>query len=184
MLNPMLMRGIKGFTLIELMIGIAVLGIVLALGMPSYNAWIQNTRVRNTAESILAGLQLARSEAVSRNQSVRFVFDDEDGNWVVGCVTINPSCPASIQKNMRGEGSSASITVMPSDDDTIIFDNLGRMTSPVPAGGASFTSFEVDILPEILAADETRNLRITVDIGGSVRLCDPNVDTHDPRACP
>jgi type IV fimbrial biogenesis protein FimT len=184
MLASTVMKRAQGFTLIELMIGIAVLAIVLALGMPSYNAWIQNTRLRNTAESILAGLQLARSEAVSRNQSVRFVFDETDGDWVVGCVTASTTCPAGIQKKMRGEGSSSSITVVASDDHTIIFDSLGRMTSPVPGGGASFASFEVDILPAVLAADKTRDLRITIDIGGGVRLCDPNVTALDARACP
>ena len=44
-----------------------VLGIMLALGLPSFVETIQNMQVRTAAESILDGLQIARSEAVRRN---------------------------------------------------------------------------------------------------------------------
>ena len=56
----------------ELLIGIAIIGILLALAAPNFAVWIQNSKIRTAAESIQNGLQLARAEAVRRNAQVRF----------------------------------------------------------------------------------------------------------------
>jgi len=60
----MLARRQQGVTLIELMVGIAILATLLAMGIPAFTGWIQDTQVRTAAESILNGLQTARAEAV------------------------------------------------------------------------------------------------------------------------
>lgn len=172
----------KGFSLIELMIAIVIMSLALAMAMPSYRAWIHNSRIRNAAESIQNGLQVARSEAVRRNASVQFVLG-AGTDWTVGCVTVNePNCPALIQSRPTGDGSSDSVVVVPSDAGTIVFNSFGTMSSPVPALGA-FTQIDVDIDPGVLPAADSRELRITVDVGGSVRMCDPNLAVGDPRAC-
>lgn len=62
----------RGFSVIELLIVLAVLGALLGLALTSYNTTIASTRTRATAESMLAGLQLARSEAIRRNVPMRF----------------------------------------------------------------------------------------------------------------
>ncbi|MGB8337674.1 MAG: GspH/FimT family pseudopilin [Burkholderiales bacterium] len=64
-----------GFTLIELMIVVVIMGIVLAMGIPNFRTWIENGRIRTGAESVFNGLNLARSEAIRRNESVQFRFD-------------------------------------------------------------------------------------------------------------
>jgi type IV fimbrial biogenesis protein FimT len=184
MLNPAPPAHNPGFTLIELMITVAIMAIVTAIGAPYFGAWIQNIKLRNAAESISTGLQLTRSEAVARNQEVEFVLNESNSGWAISCKTVTATCPANIQTRMSADGSSADITVAAADDKTIVFDSLGRMTSPVPAGGATFTSFNVDINPDILPAEKSRDLRITVDLGGGVRLCDPHVLSPDVRACP
>lgn len=67
-----------GMSLIELMIGIAVFGILLALGVPTFARWTQNSQIRNSAEAIHNGLMLARAEAVRRNTTVRFQARHDD----------------------------------------------------------------------------------------------------------
>ena len=61
-----------GFSLIELLVAIAVMTIMLLLALPNFSIWMQNTQIRTAGEGILAGMQLARAEAVRRNTSVRF----------------------------------------------------------------------------------------------------------------
>lgn len=59
-----------GFTLIELMVTIALLSILLTLGAPSFNSLIQNMNLTTQANQFVASVQLARSEAVRRNHNV------------------------------------------------------------------------------------------------------------------
>lgn len=60
----------KGFTLVELMVTIAVLAIVTSIAIPAFNSTILNNRVSGTTQNIQATLAMARSEAVKRNKSV------------------------------------------------------------------------------------------------------------------
>ena len=188
MLSKSTIRQATGFTLIELMIGIAIMSIVLALGMPSYKAWIQNAKIRSAAESIVYGLQIARSEAVSRNALVQFTLN-VGSSWtvcVVANVAANAPCVTTIQTRAAGDGSSSAITVAAADGPTFRFDNLGRMTLPALVAPTTTTSINVDVSPAILSAAESRDLRVTVDVGGRIRMCDPNVALvvpPDSRAC-
>jgi type IV fimbrial biogenesis protein FimT len=65
-------RSPRGLTLIELIVTISILALLLAAAAPSISGWIRNTQVRNTASSMLAGLNRARNEALRRNAPVRF----------------------------------------------------------------------------------------------------------------
>lgn len=166
-----------GFTLIELMIGLVIMGIVTAMAMPSYRAWIENTRIRNTAESIMNGLQKARQESVHRNAPVQFVLSGT--GWTIGCVTVTATCPDPIESKSASEGTTSSITVTPTNT-TVAFDQFGRRTTPAVASG----TLTLDIDSTTLPVTDSRELRITVNTGGSSRMCDPNVvTTTDPRHC-
>jgi type IV fimbrial biogenesis protein FimT len=55
-----------GFTLIELMVTIAVLGILLSIGIPSYQNMVLNSRITAQANQVITALNYARSEAVKR----------------------------------------------------------------------------------------------------------------------
>lgn len=73
-----------GFTLVELVVGLAVFAILLALGAPAFATWVQNAKIRTAATGIQDGLQLARAEAVRRNAQVRFQLTSAtDNNCVV-----------------------------------------------------------------------------------------------------
>ncbi|HJV52618.1 MAG TPA: GspH/FimT family pseudopilin [Noviherbaspirillum sp.] len=174
----------NGVGLIEIMVGLAIVALLFALGLPSFSTYVQNSRIRNAAESIQDGLQLARTEAVRLNTSVQFTLTS-GSSWKVECVDATvPGCASVIQSRASAEGSSSAVKVTASNGTPIVFNGLGRMTAPVPAGGASLTSINVDLDPAVLPAAQSRDLRITIDIGGSVRMCDPNASSPDnARAC-
>jgi type IV fimbrial biogenesis protein FimT len=178
-LKRFLLRRNSGFTLIEMMIGITLLAILLAMALPSYRTWIQNAKIRNAAESILDGLQLARSEAVARNSPVEFVLQS-GSSWVI-CTLDGDDCAETIQSRATGEGSSTSVivTTTPADETKVVFDSLGKPRAAT--GGDLVTAIDVDVDPSVLSAADSRNLRIVLTSG--VKMCDPNVVSPDSRAC-
>lgn len=67
----------KGFTIVELMIAIAVLGLLLGLGIPSFQSTIQNNRMTSSINELVTSLNQARSEAVKQNLPVRICASDD-----------------------------------------------------------------------------------------------------------
>lgn len=57
-------RGQQGFTAIELMVVVAILGLLMALAAPSFNPLLEGWRVRQATEQLQSTLYLARSEAI------------------------------------------------------------------------------------------------------------------------
>ena len=75
----------RGFTIIELMVTIAILGIMATLAAPSFRDTILSARVRSSASDLFDSVLLARSEAVKRNAVVEVVPSASGwaGGWSV-----------------------------------------------------------------------------------------------------
>ncbi|WP_237068694.1 GspH/FimT family pseudopilin [Microbulbifer guangxiensis] len=63
--------GQSGFTLVELMMVVAILAIVMSIGVPSFNSMIKNNRLSAASNDIAGALHYARSEAVRRGRNVQ-----------------------------------------------------------------------------------------------------------------
>jgi type IV fimbrial biogenesis protein FimT len=166
-----------GFTLIELMLTVIILGIISAIAMPNYRALVVNSEIRATAESIRTGMQLARAEAVKRNANVRFTLNGRA--WTVSCVTVTANCAANIQTKVANEGSSSTVTATttPNGSTVVTFNSFGTTT-----GAGQIRRVTVD--STAIAASATGDLAITIGIGGNPRMCDPNVSvTTDVKFC-
>ena len=61
----------RGFTLIELVVAVAVLSILTTIAIPGFSRLIESTRLTSATNSLSAALQVARSEAVNRNAGVQ-----------------------------------------------------------------------------------------------------------------
>lgn len=201
----------RGFSIVELMIAMAVAVIVLAIGAPSFSLYLQNTQIKNAAEITMAGINLARAEAVRRNMSVRFqlvstltntcTLSNLSLNWVVSlgnptslCATApaDPSDanlptatdPKIVQKQSGTEGMR-NVTIATTGGNTLVFSGLGRVT------GAGITQVDFSNIAGACEHAATpgpmRCLRIMVTTGGLVKMCDPkvpvNVPPVDPREC-
>ncbi len=202
----------RGFSLVELIIALAIGGVLLAIGAPNFVSWLRNTEIRTAAEAIQNGLQLARGEAVRRNSAIRFQLTSTTGNdcalsttvsnWVISyddpagaCAaaplnesfpvtdTINNPAPRIIQVRPAAEGSRNAVVA--AGQSTFVFNGLGRLT-PVPASSPININISLPNAGTCKADGGTvRCLRVTVTTGGQVRMCDPAFPTAgtDPQRC-
>ncbi len=79
-----------GFTLVELLVVVVVLGILASVGTGGFQSLIQGQQVKNASFELFASLNLARSEAIKRNQSVILTPNDAT-NWGKGWVVTSPA---------------------------------------------------------------------------------------------
>lgn len=108
--RPLLQRQ-KAFTLIELMISILVLLVLVAVAVPSFTDLLARNRLSGQANELLTVIQLARSEAIKQNQTIRLCkanaeLDDcsaASGAWD-GWVLIDTASPATVIRAGRFDG--------------------------------------------------------------------------------
>lgn len=162
----------QGFTLVELMITVAIFIVLTVLAIPSFNQWIANTKIRSTTESILAGFQLARAEAVRLNRAVRMTLNADTGWSVTEVISGNV-----VQTRPAAEGSGGTtMTVTPGGATIVDFNGLGRVANVTPIT-------QVDVDSTTIPAAKTKELRIMINAGGTARACDPSHPSSDPRGC-
>lgn len=82
-------KRLSGFTLIEVLVVIALLGIVTALAAPGFASLVQSNRVQAAAGELQRALYYARSEAMSRGVNVVVTTEPEDTNGWMGALKIS-----------------------------------------------------------------------------------------------
>jgi len=68
-------RHTAGFSLLEVIIVLAIIGIMAAIALPSLSTWRQQQALNNAAQTLLAHLKQARMLAVAENRKVSLTFD-------------------------------------------------------------------------------------------------------------
>ena len=84
------MRKHSGFTIVELLVAIALIAIIAAIAVPNFIGWLPNYRLRSAARDLYSNFQKAKLTAVKRNKNcaVRFdntgymVFVDDDEDFI------------------------------------------------------------------------------------------------------
>ena len=172
----------RGFSVVELMVAIAIFGILVALSVPMYGSYLANTQVRNAAESMLTGVHLAQTEAVKRNGVVEFLLDPANG-WTVNLVEGNV---ASQIQTVPFKSGSKQATVTPTGAmRRVSFNGLGRICCGTPPRNPIDNSAplgQVDVTSPLLPS--ARSLRLVIGSAYGIKLCDPALAATDPAGCP
>ncbi|HDQ03955.1 MAG TPA: prepilin-type N-terminal cleavage/methylation domain-containing protein [Deltaproteobacteria bacterium] len=73
----------KGFTLIELIVAVALLGISLAIAAPSFNNYRHKVNFREAARNFSSEIALYRQRAIAENIRYQIVISDANNNYIV-----------------------------------------------------------------------------------------------------
>ncbi|MDH1705570.1 GspH/FimT family pseudopilin [Acinetobacter johnsonii] len=147
------MKKESAFTLIELMVTIAILAIIATLAAPNLSQMLRNTKVNTSSGDILSFLQQSRTEAIRLGKTVT-VCGSADGssclsanktNWSTGLLAKHSGSTTPIQK-LTFESSQLSIT----GPETITFNTFGSTTAEheitVAIAGANTYSVCVEVI--------------------------------------
>lgn len=180
-----------GFSLIELMVTITLMSILVMLAVPSFSEWVQNNKVRTVSESLQNGLRLAQTEALRRSRQVVFSLTNSSDpktsltavangrNWSLNTVNLMTDDLNTADATLVEYGKFAAVgtDVTITGPVSICFNSVGRMvanSNPGPTNAVCTVSTAAPVVAyNVSATNATRPLRVTVGLGGQVRMCDP-----------
>ncbi|MFT3756866.1 MAG: GspH/FimT family pseudopilin [Pseudoxanthomonas sp.] len=175
-----------GFTLLELMITLAVLAILVALAAPSFQNTLRSNRVATATNELLASLNLARTEAIRSTNSAGVCASTggtacDGGDWNAGWMVwtdVGSSGIGTYESTdtlVRYTQPKAKVQIDLPAAASISFDRRGRMsardgTGGLLASGAQSLALKPDTCPTGLEFVRT----LTVGVVGQVRVIRSN----------
>lgn len=195
-----MMRREHGFTLIELMMAIAVVSVLLLLAAPSFQDFILTQRLKSVSAQLATDLQYARSEAASRGQAVSVRTLPAASGRPVSCYilfTDTARVPSDACDCREAEGSRCTAPTTFEIRSVLVPSTLG-VSLATPPGRASHFAFDpvngsiqtavTNIEagnPFIVTAsiDSTRALHVVISRAGRPIVCVPTGSTMSGSPC-
>ncbi|HEU4372415.1 MAG TPA: GspH/FimT family pseudopilin [Telluria sp.] len=126
-------RRAAGFTLIEMMVGVAIVALLSAIAAPSFNQMVASQRLKGASSDLFSALMRARSEAIKRNTEVT-LSPATASQWQSGWVIPNPA-----DSGNRIEVHDALAGLAMTGPDNVVFLANGRVK------GATSPSFQLSV---------------------------------------
>lgn len=174
------MRHSKGFTLIELMIVIAIVAILTTLAAPSFKSLIQSNTISSAVNTFMADMRFARSESIRRGGGVVMCRSNSpeatnptcssgstigwESGWIVFQDLNNNGAKTAAEPLLRVQGPLKSVDSIaePSAATVFSFTATGRFQNL--SGGATSLQFGASNFPN------TTQRRVCVSVGGRARI--------------
>ncbi|MFN4104343.1 MAG: GspH/FimT family pseudopilin [Tepidimonas sp.] len=162
-----------GFTLIEMMVTVAVLAIILAIGVPNLQGFIASSRLRSATQDLYGALQTARAEAIRRNTRVTVCKADatlaacqNGGDWHGGWIVFIDRTPGTAPNI---DSTDTVLLIQPAANPSIQIRGNGRTNGP-----ATYVSYTAD------GASKQLNGAF---LAGTIRVCSTSAAlSNDNRA--
>lgn len=179
-------RSTEGFTLIELMVTLAIAAVLLVVGVPSFVSFQRNSQLTSLTNSLVASMYAARGEAMKTGMNafvvptgngadwttgwIVFVDKDRDGSFTESTDTIvqTQAAPESYF-TVSGNGTAGETPAY------VMFDSSGYSKTKTAGFGALTLSLTRTDVSSSVQTEETR--RIIIAATGRLRTCKPSTDS-------
>ncbi|KQX01862.1 hypothetical protein ASC94_04535 [Massilia sp. Root418] len=202
--------GQRGTTLIELMVGLVILAVLAAIGIPSMATWISGNKVVSAGEFYADGFAMARRQAVLHNAASRIVLTPNVNNgqmdWQVDLCFPSPGVPCNDSSGTWStttevaafdpQGANGYKSVLRPADALPQTDQLAPRLEPEGSSAVYFTSLgwvdtgyadrlsRIRLDPAGQHAGEIPPVAVAVSLAGMAIKCNPVLLAPDSRACP
>jgi type IV fimbrial biogenesis protein FimT len=158
-------KHLAGFTLIELMVALAVLLILTVLAVPSFTTYLDKSRVRGAADEVISALAQARQAGVKFDRGVRVATTGSGATW---CLGANQAATPAVGNPMLAP-DACNCTVA----DACIVDGQRLVVASADHPGVTLTS-----PPGILDFDGRLGIRTDPNVGNAAAS---SFDLTSPR---
>lgn len=200
---------VRGFTLLESLVALAIIAGILAFGAPRMSAWISASRAASAAQFYAEGFALARAQALSHNSASRLVLSENANgqlDWQVDICFPRPDTPcnedsgawstaaAAAANDPEGAAGFRSVlrradalpgpdvlvqSVGPDDADAVYFTPVGWVDTTV-----SPRIERIDLNPGEASQDDFAPSAVVLTLAGIAAKCQPDAPDTDPHRCP
>lgn len=145
----LIMRRIHGFTLVELIVAMAVAVILVSIAVPNLRVFVQNSRIGTQTNDLISDISLARSEAIKSGSTATLCSStaglacDGGGNWTIGRLVWtdtngNGTLDAGETRRFREQAAGANTLNVDVAADPLTFSNRGAPTGALAGQPITF----------------------------------------------
>lgn len=183
---------LSGLTLVELMVAVAVAGILLAVAVPSYRQIITSNRLSTGANALVESLTQARVEAVRRNTTAQFCSNVAGTNGTNSALATACGTAGGAAYVLNANGTATMLRAAPAMPEGIVLNNSGSGVTALrygaqglartPAGTAPYTGLVADVYSTAISSNNRRCIYMTT--GSIISSCAVTSTTGCPTSEP